>query len=185
MLAHVAGRPLQARRMIPLLQASADPTTVARHGKDLDVALEGDPGGWTAELLDAVVEVASRRSTPAPVRAGERGLPAHAGPARRLDVARRARRAERGGRYARCVPDLAIRLRGVAVKRFGDITAVDGLDLDVPEGTCVGLLGPNGAGKSTTMRLLTAQAIADEGELEVLGQPASRASRRRRGPCAA
>ena len=62
----------------------------------------------------------------------------------------------------------AIRLRGV-VKRFGPITAVDGLDLDVPEGTCVGLLGPNGAGKSTTMRLLTAQAIADEGELEVLG----------------
>ena len=63
---------------------------------------------------------------------------------------------------------LVIRLRGV-VKRYGPITAVDGLDLDVPEGTCVGLLGPNGAGKSTTMRLLTAQAIADEGELEVLG----------------
>ena len=52
----------------------------------------------------------------------------------------------------------------------------DGLDLDVPVGTCVGLLGPNGAGKSTTMRLLTAQSIADEGELEVLGfqLPASR-----------
>jgi lipooligosaccharide transport system ATP-binding protein len=64
--------------------------------------------------------------------------------------------------------ELAIRLRGV-VKRYGPITAVNGLDLDVPEGTCVGLLGPNGAGKSTTMRLLTAQAIADEGELEVLG----------------
>jgi lipooligosaccharide transport system ATP-binding protein len=63
---------------------------------------------------------------------------------------------------------LAIRLRGV-VKRYGPIIAVNGLDLDVPEGTCVGLLGPNGAGKSTTMRLLTAQAIADEGELEVLG----------------
>jgi lipooligosaccharide transport system ATP-binding protein len=63
---------------------------------------------------------------------------------------------------------LAIRLRGV-VKRYGSITAVDGLDLDVPVGTCVGLLGPNGAGKSTTMRLLTAQSIADEGELEVLG----------------
>jgi lipooligosaccharide transport system ATP-binding protein len=66
------------------------------------------------------------------------------------------------------VSDLAIRLRGV-VKRYGPITAVDGLDLDVPVGTCVGLLGPNGAGKSTTMRLLTAQAIADEGELELLG----------------
>jgi lipooligosaccharide transport system ATP-binding protein len=63
---------------------------------------------------------------------------------------------------------LAIRLRSV-VKRYGPITAVDGLDLDVPVGTCVGLLGPNGAGKSTTMRLLTAQAIADEGELELLG----------------
>jgi lipooligosaccharide transport system ATP-binding protein len=62
----------------------------------------------------------------------------------------------------------AIRLRGV-IKRYGPITAVNGLDLDVPEGTCVGLLGPNGAGKSTTMRLLTAQAIADEGEIEVLG----------------
>jgi lipooligosaccharide transport system ATP-binding protein len=64
--------------------------------------------------------------------------------------------------------ELAIRLRGV-VKRYGAITAVDGLDLDVPERTCVGLLGPNGAGKSTTMRLLTGQAIADEGELELLG----------------
>jgi lipooligosaccharide transport system ATP-binding protein len=62
----------------------------------------------------------------------------------------------------------AIRLRGV-VKRFGPITAVDGLDLEVPFGSCVGLLGPNGAGKSTTMKALTAQVIADEGELEVLG----------------
>src|SRR5687768_7414148 len=63
---------------------------------------------------------------------------------------------------------LPIRLRGI-VKRYGPITAVDGLDLDVPEGACVGLLGPNGAGKSTTMRILTAQSIADEGEAEVLG----------------
>ena len=64
----------------------------------------------------------------------------------------------------------AIRLRGF-VKRFGPITAVDGLDLDVPYGACVGLLGPNGAGKSTTMKALTAQVIADEGEMEVLGYP--------------
>ena len=62
----------------------------------------------------------------------------------------------------------AIRLRGV-VKRFGSLTAVDGLDLDVPFGTCIGLLGPNGAGKSTTMKALTAQVIVDEGEIEVLG----------------
>jgi lipooligosaccharide transport system ATP-binding protein len=55
------------------------------------------------------------------------------------------------------------------VKRYGRVTAVDGLDLEVPEGTCVGLLGPNGAGKSTTMKLLTAQAVAEQGEIEVLG----------------
>src|SRR3954466_7992718 len=62
----------------------------------------------------------------------------------------------------------AIRLRNV-IKRYGPIIAVDGLDLDVPFGQCVGLLGPNGAGKSTTMKALTAQVICDEGELEVLG----------------
>jgi lipooligosaccharide transport system ATP-binding protein len=62
----------------------------------------------------------------------------------------------------------AIELHG-AVKRFGPITAVDGLDLEVPRGICLGLLGPNGAGKSTTMRLLTGQAIADAGDIRVLG----------------
>ncbi|HEX2128945.1 MAG TPA: ABC transporter ATP-binding protein [Solirubrobacterales bacterium] len=62
----------------------------------------------------------------------------------------------------------AISLRGV-VKTFGSITAVDGLDLEVPTGICLGLLGPNGAGKSTTMRMLTGQAVADSGEIEVLG----------------
>jgi lipooligosaccharide transport system ATP-binding protein len=80
------------------------------------------------------------------------------------------------------VADLAIRLRRV-VKRYGVITAVAGLDLDVPEGTCVGLLGPNGAGKSTTMRLLTAQVIADEGELEVLGFRLPQESKEARALC--
>ena len=96
-------------------------------------------------------------------------------PTRPSSHSRRASRDSRtspahGARYGQgpCPRGLAIRLRGV-VKRFGAITAVDDLDLDVPEGTCVGLLGPNGAGKSTTMKLLTAQAIADEGEIEVLG----------------
>lgn len=61
-----------------------------------------------------------------------------------------------------------IELSGVR-KAYGPIQAVDGLDLEVPEGTCLGLLGPNGAGKSTTMRLLTGQSIADSGSLRVLG----------------
>jgi lipooligosaccharide transport system ATP-binding protein len=73
-------------------------------------------------------------------------------------------------------PPTAIRLRNV-VKRYGPVTAVAGLDLDLPTGTCVGLLGPNGAGKSTTMKLLTAQAVADEGSLEVLGHVLPRDSK--------
>lgn len=54
-------------------------------------------------------------------------------------------------------------------KSFGPIHAVNGLDLEVPEGICLGLLGPNGAGKSTTMRMLTGQTIADSGTINVLG----------------
>jgi lipooligosaccharide transport system ATP-binding protein len=54
-------------------------------------------------------------------------------------------------------------------KSFGAVHAVAGLDLEVPEGTCVGLLGPNGAGKSTTMRMLTAQTLPDSGEITALG----------------
>ncbi|HZB05231.1 MAG TPA: ABC transporter ATP-binding protein [Thermoleophilaceae bacterium] len=55
------------------------------------------------------------------------------------------------------------------MKRFGPITAVDGIDLEVPRGICLGLLGPNGAGKSTTMRMLTGQARANAGTIKVLG----------------
>ena len=77
---------------------------------------------------------------------------------------------------------LALSVRGV-VKRYGEITAVDHLDLEVPEGTCVGLLGPNGAGKSTTMRMLTAQTIADEGEIEVLGHVLPGDSKAARAEC--
>jgi lipooligosaccharide transport system ATP-binding protein len=62
----------------------------------------------------------------------------------------------------------SIELHGV-VKRYGEIVAVDGLDLVVAPGICFGLLGPNGAGKSTTMRMLTAQTLADEGTIEVMG----------------
>jgi lipooligosaccharide transport system ATP-binding protein len=77
----------------------------------------------------------------------------------------------------------AIALRAV-VKTFGDVRAVDGLDLEVEPGICLGLLGPNGAGKSTTMRMLTGQAIPDSGEIEVLGHRIpqdSKAARARMG----
>jgi ABC-2 type transport system ATP-binding protein len=61
-----------------------------------------------------------------------------------------------------------IRTRGL-VKRYGDVTALDGLDLVVPRGTVLGLLGPNGAGKTTAVRILTTLLEADEGTAEVAG----------------
>ena len=55
------------------------------------------------------------------------------------------------------------------VKTFGDVTALDGVDLDVPEGTVLGLLGPNGAGKTTTVRVLTTLLQPDRGKAVVAG----------------
>ncbi|MGW6426118.1 ATP-binding cassette domain-containing protein [Nocardia sp. NPDC055053] len=55
------------------------------------------------------------------------------------------------------------------VKRYGQLVALDGLDLAVPEGTVTALLGPNGAGKTTTVRVLTTLLIPDEGSATVAG----------------
>jgi lipooligosaccharide transport system ATP-binding protein len=55
------------------------------------------------------------------------------------------------------------------VKRYGDLTAVDGIDVAVAPGECFGFLGPNGAGKSSTMRMLSCLAPRDGGDLRVLG----------------
>jgi ABC-2 type transport system ATP-binding protein len=62
----------------------------------------------------------------------------------------------------------AIQARALT-KRFGDITAVDALDLALPAGRIYGLLGPNGSGKTTLIRLLTGLAKATSGEVRVLG----------------
>jgi ABC-2 type transport system ATP-binding protein len=62
----------------------------------------------------------------------------------------------------------AIRCEGL-VKRYGDVTAVAGLDLTVAAGECFGLLGPNGAGKTTTIEILEGLTPADAGLVQVLG----------------
>ena len=67
---------------------------------------------------------------------------------------------------------LAVRGRGIT-KYFGDVIALDGVDLDVAAGQIHGLVGPNGAGKTTLLGILLGLAIADQGTLEVLGQPRS------------
>ncbi len=81
-------------------------------------------------------------------------------------------------------PPLAVRCAGL-VKRFEDVVAVAGLDLEVRSGECFGLLGPNGAGKTTTVEILEGLSAPDEGDVEVLGarwgRGADRALRARLG----
>jgi ABC-2 type transport system ATP-binding protein len=71
--------------------------------------------------------------------------------------------------------EVAARCRGL-VKRYGDVVAVDGLDLEVRRGECFGLLGPNGAGKTTTLEILEGLTLPDAGEVEVLGSSWGRAN---------
>jgi ABC-type multidrug transport system ATPase subunit len=70
-----------------------------------------------------------------------------------------------------------IATRGL-VKRFGRLRAVDGIDLDVRKGDIYGFLGANGSGKTTTVRMLLGLVLPTSGEVELLGQPMPRASRR-------
>ena len=64
--------------------------------------------------------------------------------------------------------DVAVRARGLT-RRFGDLVAVDHIDLDVPRAAVYGFLGPNGSGKSTTIRMLCGLLTPTAGEIEVLG----------------
>jgi ABC-2 type transport system ATP-binding protein len=63
----------------------------------------------------------------------------------------------------------ALAVRGLR-KRYKDVVAVDGVDLEIPPGECFGLLGPNGAGKTTTIEICEGLLLPDEGEVEVLGR---------------
>ena len=67
----------------------------------------------------------------------------------------------------------AVRARGIS-KSFGEVVALNGVDLDIPVGQIHGLVGPNGAGKTTLLGLLLGLAVADTGTLEILGNPVSR-----------
>ena len=68
---------------------------------------------------------------------------------------------------------MAVRARGIT-RRFGDVVALDGIDLDVARGQIHGLVGPNGAGKTTLLGLLLGLAVPDSGSLEILGVPVGR-----------
>jgi len=67
-----------------------------------------------------------------------------------------------------------VRARGIT-KCFGEVIALDGIELDVAAGQIHGLVGPNGAGKTTLLGLLLGLAVADSGQLEILGTPVGRA----------
>ena len=79
--------------------------------------------------------------------------------------------------------NLAIHARGLA-KRFGDLRAVDGIDLDVPRGMIYAILGPNGAGKTTLMRMLATLAHPDAGTASVMGHDLASQPQRVRGEIA-
>ncbi|HVX45985.1 MAG TPA: ABC transporter ATP-binding protein [Mycobacteriales bacterium] len=68
----------------------------------------------------------------------------------------------------------AVKARGIT-RYFGDVVALDAIDLDVAAGQIHGLVGPNGAGKTTLLGLLLGLAVADAGRLEILGSPVGRA----------
>jgi ABC-2 type transport system ATP-binding protein len=74
-------------------------------------------------------------------------------------------------------PAIPLRIDSV-VKRFGDLTAVSGVSLEVRERACLGLLGPNGAGKSTLIRSIAGRVRPDSGSIRVFGQPAGSAAAR-------
>jgi len=65
--------------------------------------------------------------------------------------------------------DIAVSAKGL-VKRYGDLTAVAGIDFEVRRGICLGVLGPNGAGKTTTIEILEGLKAPDGGEVTVLGR---------------
>ncbi|WP_392969640.1 ABC transporter ATP-binding protein [Streptomyces sp. LN245] len=71
---------------------------------------------------------------------------------------------------------LAVDVRGLR-KQYGDVTAVDGIDLGIRQGEVFGLLGPNGAGKSTTVEILQGNRRRDAGEVSVLGSDPATATR--------
>ena len=84
-----------------------------------------------------------------------------------------------GGRAGAGSGEAAISVSGL-VKSFGEVRALDGVDLEAPTGTVLGLLGPNGAGKTTAVRIMTTLLVPDAGEVRVAGLDAQRDAARLR-----
>ena len=124
------------------------------------------------DLEDAVIAATlAREAQPGPRSDAAPVRTTAAAPARAADPAGPSHSAE---------PDRLVQVRG-ATRRFGSLTAVDDVDLDVGAGEIVGLVGANGAGKTTLLRLLLGLLPADAGEIAVLGAAPSRDVRRRIG----
>src|SRR5437660_443637 len=130
--------------------ASAGSHVARRHGRGRG---GHDVGDGVARWRRAHEDPGARRRREQPAHAAGRGAEA------RDDTA--------GAKEARLSVS-AIRCTGL-VKRYGDVSAVAGLDLAVTAGECFGLLGPNGAGKTTTIEILEGLTAPDAGDVEILG----------------
>ncbi len=151
--------------MDPYLWIQARPVKPHEHPYD-GTGMVGSYGGWTADLCRWVALMLGAASVD---RAMMIDAPTHT-------IATEAPESEG------TPTDAAVTMRGVT-KRFGEVAALDDLDLNLPRGRISVLLGPNGAGKTTAARVVTGALEPTAGEIEVLGERPGESTRDLRSRC--
>jgi ABC-2 type transport system ATP-binding protein len=164
---------------------------VARRGLATGKADHGTgrvPGQWLRSDRDGRLRCDGERLDVLPERGDRRrkfvardehgwlGGTSRRGPEEACDEQESGRKASHPGMIRGCMSEIALSCEGL-VKRYGDVVAVNGVDLTIRAGECFGLLGPNGAGKTTTVEILEGLNQPDAGTVRVLGRSWSQDAR--------